>query len=806
MEPGELMKALLLACTALAGTVLAAAQSMAQSDQTTGDNESQIETVIVTGNRPPLNAIPMKAPFSESTITPEAILNITPSPATTVQTLLNTQPSIYATVGATNGMETDIKFRSFVDGEFGETLAGVPLNDVFNGGVTYQADNRNNALLITRDLDSVQIYRGINNPAVNTYNSLGGTINYIPRQPTDEFGGDAGVDGGSFNTLDYHATFNTGDWNGIKQTLSFERDYSSGWLRNTPDWNDNAYWAGNADVLAKTNVFSYFVFNKNRGDAPQFIPFNVINQDGWNFQWPGSTYLSSNDDTNFLGVLGFKSEITDSITIEDEGYAGDNNYQRVSFSNPAYPGPYFIDDQGSATAFWLNYGGPPYNPATVFPYSGTQAYGTRLVGLSACAPNCAFAGTDYHFYGYNGALYGDRVQVSVDVPYNKFTLGGDWNVGELHSREYWYGAFNMPKIVGYNDAWDEHDTRQLFSAYAQDDIHFWDDRIHITPGLRYDGSVVKDNDAFGFFYVPPGSIKGHEHFLSPTIGVNFEVTPDFTLYGAYGKNVKFPDITALYNELGYGGAVPPVGAGAEYAEDYELGARYRWDTLLAELNVYQENFSHILFSVPVPGGFGATEQLNGGSQRYRGVELQLTDEFGEFWIGNWKGYLNGSYNEAECSSAFTSPGADTGNTCAVGQQLANVPRYLLNAGLIWDYDGWHVDLQGHYVGIQELLNYNTGLPVDPKTIEAGQPTKIPDYFLVNVGIVKVIPVSWGPANAVRLALHVDNLFDKKYYSEAETNYRINGETSTGLVSHVTDFYGITGEPRAVFGSVSVYFN
>jgi len=226
------MKPAFFATCALACLVPVASSASAQAYQSSSSSDSSIETVIVTGNRPPLNTIPMKSTFTASEITPEAILNITPSPAMTVQTLLNTQPSIYATVGATNGMETDIKFRAFVDGEFGETIAGVPLNDIFNGGVTYQADNRNNALLTTRDLDSVQIYRGINNPAVNTYNSLGGTINYVPRQPSDDFGGDVGVDGGSFGTIDYHATLNTGDWNGIRQTLSLERDYSSGWLEN----------------------------------------------------------------------------------------------------------------------------------------------------------------------------------------------------------------------------------------------------------------------------------------------------------------------------------------------------------------------------------------------------------------------------------------------------------------------------------------------------------------------------------------------------------------------------------------------
>ena len=518
-------------------------------------DESKIETVIVTANRPPLNDIPMKSTFTESTITPEAILNISPSPAMTVQTLLNTQPSIYATVGATNGMETDIKFRSFVDGEFGETLAGVPLNDIFNSGVTYQADNRNNQLLITRDLDSVQIYRGVNNPAVNTYNSLGGTINYIPRQPTEEMGGDVGVDGGSFNTLDVHATLNTGNWGGIRQTLSVERDTSSGWLQNTPDWSDNVYYAANADLPHHTEVFSYFVFNKNEGDAPQFIPFNTISQN-FNFQWPASLYRSVNNDTNYLGVVGFKSEVTDWLHVEDEAYAGDNNYQRVSYSNPTYPGPYFLDD-GATYPFWNSYASPPlYDPQAAFPAN----YGL---------------GEQYHFYGYNGAMYGDRLQAKADLPFNMLTFGGDFNVGVLHSREYWWSTFDMPKVVGFNDAWDEHDSRTMWSAYVQDDIHLLDDRIHITPGVKYIGSSSKDNDALGFFYVPPGSIHADEHFLSPTLGASFQVTDDFTVYGAYGRNVKFPDITALYSELGYGGAVPPVTAQPEYAQDFELGARYQ---------------------------------------------------------------------------------------------------------------------------------------------------------------------------------------------------------------------------------------
>lgn len=785
-----------LLSSAFAGSMFFAAGAWAQtnaSQQTAPGGPGDIETVIVSGNRAPLNDIPMQAPYTESSITPEAILNITPSPATTVQTLLNTQPSIYATTGGTNGMETDIKFRSFSDGEFGETVEGVPLNDLFNSGVTYQADNRNSALFITRDLDSVQIYRGVNNPSVNTYNSLGGTIDYLLRQPTDTMGGDAGVDGGSFNTLDYHATFNTGDLHGIKQTISFERDFSSGWLQNTPDWNDNLYYAGNADVADNTKIFSYFVYNKNRGDAPQFIPQNIINQQ-FDFQWPGSTYQSNNLDTNFLGILGFNSQIAGFITIEDEAYGGDNSYKRTSFSNPAYGGPYFIDDQGSGYPFWASYMG--YDGHTLFPYTAAQAYGNDTSG---CAPDCAYAGTDYHFYGYNGSIYGDRLQVVADLPYNKITAGGDFNYGELHSREYWYGTAAMPMTVGYNDAWDEHDNRTMWSAYVQDDIHLWDDRIHVTPGVKYIAAHTKDLDNLGIYYSAPGPDSADEYFLSPTLGASIQPFQDFDVYGSYGKNVKFPDITAFYNAVS-GANTAPVVVKPEYAQDFELGARYQLGALRAELNFYDERFTHIIFSSTTPAGF--TQYQNGGSEQFRGAELQLTDDFGEVFVGTLKSYLNASYNEATC--ATLSHDDLSGTNCNPGQSLPNVPHYLGNAGLIWDFAGWHVDLQGHYVGKQQLADFNTSLPGVIGDIQPGQMTENPDYFLFNVGVIKVIPLDWGPTKALRLSLHIDNLFDKHYFSSAQTNTDANNGVNPATGNQLVDFYGLAGEPRAVFAGIGLY--
>lgn len=733
-------------------------------------NPSSTAAIIITGNRPSVNTIPQDSTFTESTITPEAILNITPSPATTVQTLLTTQPSIYATTGATNGMETNIKFRSFSDGEFGETVAGVPLNDIFNSGVTYQADNRNNALLITRDLDSVEVYRGVNNPAVNTYNSLGGTINFIPRQPTATMGGDIGVDAGSFGTLNYHMTLNTGDIHGVRQTVSFENDYSRGWLQNTSDKNANLYYAGNADLGSSAQLFGYFVYNRNKGNAPQFIPQNILQQQ-FDFQWPTNLYQSKNFDTNYLGIIGFKTAIGKSISLEDEAFGGQNNYTRTSFSNPDYTGPYFIDDQGSGFDFWSSYMG--YNPPDTI------------------------HGTDYHFYGYDASVIGNRIRILAHLPSNEITVGGDISVGKLHSREYWYGAANMPMTIGYNDAWDERDHRTEWSVYAQDEIHFWDDRIHVTPGLKYIHAYTRDYDALGFYYSSPGSDSATEDMLSPTIGASAELIPHLTVYGSYGKNVKFPDITAFYNAIA-GVNTAPIVVKPEYANDYELGVRYKFKGVTAAINAYQENFSDIIFSSATATGF--TQYQNGGGQRYRGIEAQLTDEFGHFLLGRWNGYLNASYNKAICTSVTQSD--LTGQRCNPGQDLPNVPQYLVSGGLIWDYEGWHVDVEGHYVGAQKLEDFFTSLPIQPGDLEPGQYTEIPHSFLVNVGVIKVIPLKSASHRAIRLAFHVDNLFDKRYFSAAQVNTRNLDMTGA---NQAEDFYGLAGEPRGVFGSIGLYF-
>ena len=66
-----------------------------------------------------------------------------------------------------------------------------------------------------------------------------------------------------------------------------------------------------------------------------------------------------------------------------------------------------------------------------------------------------------------------------------------------------------------------------------------------------------------------------------------------------------------------------------------------------------------------------------------------------------------------------------------------------------------------------------------------------------------MPISFGQANAIRFALNVDNIFNTHYYTDAETN--TNSNNGFLGATQLNDVYAETGAPRAVFGSVSIYF-
>ncbi|MBU2838520.1 TonB-dependent receptor [Acidithiobacillus thiooxidans] len=714
---------------------------------------------------------PLKATYTEHVISKKAIRRA--SPMQSAQSILATEPSINSSAAGPNGVRSTTTFRAFNSGQFSETFDGISLNGPFNGGATNQASERNAIPLILNDISGIKIHNGINNPDVNSYDSLGGTISYEPRKPSRKFGVSAGMGYGSFGTFNWNALLNTGSIDGFRSLFAYNRQTTNGWRNNTGDQSTNYYYAGILPYDHRASRLSaYVIVNRNVGYTPHSVPQSLIQQHGYGFNWPLNETYSTQSDTELTAILGDKTIINPNVIVSGKVFAQDNNFHRTSYTNPAYDQsatqPYYLPNQSTSSAFWLGYPVPPtYNPSAVFGSNN--------------------AGTDYHLYEEIRNSFGFQPKASFVLPHNLVTVGGNVTYAMEHSAEYFYGDYNMPKIPGYNNAWDEHDDRLLSSVYIQDNISLLHGSLHITPGIKYLYAYTTSSDDIGFYYPIAGTVANSQAYTSPTIGISYSPLKHVSVYASYGRNIKFPDIDAYYNNIGEQNnagnyVVVPATVQPEYVTDLELGTRYQNRRASFSADVYREDFKNTFISVT--NGQGLSSTVNGGASRYEGGELSAKYDFGHILVGRWEAFANYSYNQAVFETAFDSSYA---GQVKAGQPLANIPKNMINVGMDWAYHGFSAQLAGKYVSSQYVQQNLAGTPSS---------LQIPSYFLMNLGLQDVIPIHHDYIKNVKLSLDIDNLLNRHYYPRgfADTNYAGNTYLSV-----------LEGMPRFVFGSVTLRF-
>ncbi len=714
-----------------------------------------------------------KATFTETTIGPTTIRE--QSPATNIQTILNLTPSINAYSEGPNGMRTTVQFRGFTGSQISETFDGIPLNDLFNAGSTNFASNRNAIPLTLGNISGIDIYRGINNPDVNSLFSLGGTINYLPKQPSDKYGVEVHVGAGSFSTRDYGATVNTGSLDGYKFLISAGKNTTHGWLQNTSDTNSNVYLAAEKDFnagLSELNV--YLIENHNQGYTPHNVPVALINEFGSDYQWPVNWSNSYNWDAHKIGIIDFKSALSKNTLFDIKTYYVGNTYNRVSYTNPAYIPevnplqPYFLPNEPE------NWAGQPqpnnsYDPVALF--------------------GSAYAGTQDHLYMDHSSSLGVMPQMRISLPHNTLIIGGNFLYGTLLSEECWYGSTPMPCVNLYNNAWNERDQRDFLETFIQDDIHILHDMLHITPGLKYTQVDTTDADNAGYYYAFGGTISNTEHYTSPSLGVSYAFTPHVIAYGSWGKTFKVPEISAYYSAIGVPNSqgqnvIPPLTLLPEFVTDKELGLRYVTKTILASVDVYREDFENQFQSYsPQTGQYaGLGVQFNGGTARYQGVEWSVENQFTRIWSA----FANYTLNQANYGS-FVDPFTQS---AAPAAPVAYVPEKLANVGIRYGYGQGPVtaDLYMRYTGPRHTSYFTNSLT---STFTLG------GYTTLNAGGSYRFSLPGAVAlKSLKLSLNIYNLLDKTYYNYAFVNQDVNNNSF---------IQGLIGMPRFVFVRLTAGF-
>jgi len=719
--------------------------------------------------------IPLKSQFAASHISKTEIQQ--KSPVATLDTILDTEPSVNATAAGPLGVQQIVTFRAFDSAQFTQTFDGIALNDVFNGGATNEASVKNNVLITPQEIDSVELYRGINNPANNSYDSLAGTINYNPVTPSDTAGGQITGSYGSFNTIGYNALYNTGKINGAANVIAFSHQSTNGWLDGNKDSNSNFYDAFKQATGETGSIYANFTYNENNGEEAYDIPSQLIQKFSPFFQYPKNIYNEPVQDTDYFGVFGTTQAINSYTTVDLKGFFGADNFQRNAFSNPNY----------QKTGFYI--------------------------------PNKDVSKTDTTFYGYYGQELGFQPKVTMDLPFNIITFGGNYTLGHLHSSEYYSNTDPAPHIIGVNDIWDEHDVRTEYSIYIQDEIDLLQDKLKITPGVKYLYANTKDHDDEGYDYDNAGSVSGTAHYLSPTLGVSYEFLPNTVAYGAYGQNIEFPTIDAFYDSVNpeeangnYFDGVEPVHLEPEHVSDYEAGLRYSNVPygFNGSLGFYIEDFTNT-FIDSVDPLTNVDIESNGGSSTYKGLELQTAQDFGHGHfngsdIGDFSGYFNYSYNVAVFDSNFTVSTVGENNSASSttvnkGTQVADVPRDIVNFGGNWTMDGWSAGPDARYVTAQ-FINELSG---------TASTLKQPAYFVLDFNVSKTIPLQHlGFAKSVKFQFNIDNALNRRYdaYAYSETYSTPTGKASiyNAPAGKNVSYASIEeAAPQAFYGSITLNF-
>lgn len=711
-----------------------------------------------------------KAPYSVFTISHKEIKDA--SPFTNAQSILNRSPSINVVSPGPNGVRTSIEFRGFQNGSFAETFGGISLNDPLSGDVTNgggEGIGRNAIPITLNDIRSVTTHNGIGNPSTNSYNSLGGTIAFEPRQPKRHFGVSVNAGYGSFNTFNWGASVNTGTIFGTRTLLSYARNTSHGWYRGSEDQNSNFYLANVIPINGgRTKFHTYVIVNRNEGYTPRSIPLPLLQQFGYNYGYPTSLVHSYDTNTDLTAILGVKSLIGSHAMLGGKVYARINQSNRSSYANPQalsnptfgkYLQVYFPNKYSTYSSYKLG-----YNPQ--------QSFGSVA------------AGTAYENYFYRTSTLGFTPYLKLSLPYNRVTIGGDVNYNVAHDGLYEYGAANMPEVSGYNDRFDERYFRLMSSAYIQDDIHFWHDRVNITPGLKYLYQFTSTT-SLASSYGPTGALSQGDAFTSPTVGINIEPIKNLNAYVSWGRNIQFPTPGIYYNALNYPTNIVTQ-IQPEYVTDYEAGIRYAAPHIgfHSSLDAYREDFKNKFQTYHVPGGPYIEENI--GTATYQGIELALHQDMGHIVMGRWSLYGNYSYNVANYGAQ------DSGSNKLIGVQITKVPKNQFNLGLNWRYRHFRLNLHGKYVSAQQLYySYANG------TSEAAAPA----YFVMDLGLFDTIPVHTMQIKSMKLGLQINNLLNRHYFADAYYNQPYPPSTQFPPFLSI-----LQGVPRAIFGNVTVRFS
>lgn len=297
---------------------------------------------------------------------------------------------------------------------------------------------------------------------------------------------------------------------------------------------------------------------------------------------------------------------------------------------------------------------------------------------------------------------------------------------------------------------------RLVGLYVQDEIGLLDNRLRITPGVRFDWYEEKPQATPAYSLggsrpvgLPPSS---SDSGWSPRIRLEYDLlknapwVKDVTVFAQWARSFRAPTADELYGR--FGGPSTYLRAGnpllrPEEGNGVDVGVRFGDRQLGGSITYFYTDYRNYIEQIQLqaPGVGGLYPQ--GGIVSFRNIpraEIQGVELNGQYaFAPNW--LVRGSF-------AYTRGRNKTDDTF-----LNSIPPMQGIVAVAYGTDRWGAEVSAKMAGKRD----------DISSVQAGTGFKAPGYAIFNAS------AWWRPAPEiadVELQVGIYNIFDRKYWDAA----------------------------------------
>lgn len=803
-------------------TALSMSMTSVAHAQSTASQIEEEETIIVTGQRTDVGGamIAESAPRARTTVTDEFLE--TQAAGQSILQSINLVPGLNFTnsdaYGSSGG---NLTMRGFDSARISLTFDGIPLNDT--GNYAIYSNQQLDSELISR----ANVNMGTTESDSPTASATGGTVNYVTRVPTEDFGLTVRTSGGDDNYWRLFLMADTGELtpSGTRAYASVSRqEYDQfmgpGELLKT-QYNARLYQplGDEGDFVSLS-----FHYNENRNNFYRnfsLAQFNAgtipVNEDFCTRLTPGAgvqretttptgttptctnyynVRINPSNTGNFRGQSRFS--LTDSLTLTIDPSlqfvrANGGGVEAVAENDIRLRG------NTASTGIDLNGDGDVLDRVQLYSPSNTRTYRYGLTSSLIWNIN------DHH-----------RIRAGYTYDYGRHRQTGEYSALDFagNPTDVFGGrdGFGTPFLNANGDVFQKRDRASVASLSqfnAEYRGEFFDDAVEIVLGVRapqferelnqgcysVKGStsstqfcttatptaVLVDPDGAGplpaapnGFYTFPGSTTQYAPpFISevsydavlPNVGLSWRPLENHQFFISYAEGLSAPRTDDLYGGILVSqlNTVEP-----EETQSIDLGWRYQNSGVLAAATLWHTNFENRIIRSQDPNDPTVSFARNVGEVDLWGADAQVGYEFTEAFSL----YGSISYTSSELQN--------------------NLPQQTVGQGLaLVDTPEWTAAIRGEY----ELGSFTLGAQakwVDERFSNDFNTEVTPSYATVDLDLRYDFGTLFRNENTY-IQLNVINLFDEEYIGT------ISSGTNAG-----TGFFAL-GAPRTAMLTLTAEF-